>query len=256
MLEAFQRSAQADEARRVEAETSTGESASASAAGGPFAAGGDDAPPVRPADPPPRSRTESLPFGDDVLGTGPRRAPRMGLRLPLIVLAVVIAMAATFLIGRGFGGEDDVNAAGHEALLDELEADLGTGADAPGGSAPGDPPPAKLVDLTAADRAFLSRANNWTVIAISFANDARGGQLATQTYHYLTEQGLPAVAPITQGKFLLICVGAQPSSNAAIQAIRAQLQRLPGPPPAREEAPFASAYLANIEDLIDPRLRR
>jgi hypothetical protein len=261
MLEAFQRSAQADEAKRVEAEASSVESPSGGVAGGPFAESNDVPRTASATD----ESNVSVPLSDEVLGTAPPRAPGMKPRVLLIALAIVFTMAATFLIGRGFGIGSSVRADGDGdglqedgALLEDLDTDLGGAAVIEDGPSP--PPeelkPAPVSQLTLDDQAFLDANNNWTVIAISFANDDDGAVLATETYRYLREQGMPAVAPITQGKFLVVCVGAEPRRNAAIESVRAQLHRLAGPPPNLEQSPFSSAYFANIEDLIDPRLRR
>jgi hypothetical protein len=258
MLEAFQRSAQADEARQAGAETAGRATPSEAGVGGPFAAGGSTTAGQAsgPAGPllgdPARARA-----GEDLLGIAPARSRGLDPRVVLLVAGLLIAMVVTFFLGRDFGSANSVGAGDESALLDELERDLGrAGADT---STPLDPPrppaAAKESQLTADDQAFLDKRNDWTVIAISFDNNQSGGERALATYRYLREQGLPAVAPITQGKYLSICVGAQPSRNGAIENIRSKLQRLAGPPPRNESAPFASAYFANIKDLIDPGLR-
>ena len=257
MLEAFQHSARADQERRAGEEASGSAAPSdapseESAAAGPFAADGSA----------PAAPSVGATRGDEVLGTAPPRAPGMNPRLPLILGAVLVAMVVTFLIGRELGQSDEVQAGPDVEVPVVTDPAVEGSTTVPADprntqdSAAQDPPPAPPKSLTADDRAFVDKRNNWTVIAISYENNAKGGELANATYLYLCEQGLPAVKPITQGGHLTICVGAEPTRNAAIEGVRAQLQRLKGPPPQNESAPFADAYFANIEDLLDPALRR
>jgi len=276
MLEAFQRSARADESRREAeakapkatpepAEPTSPEPAKAAPPRAETRTRPEPAAAPKPAAGGPFDGGPALPFegGDEVLGTGPRPS-RVSPRTALVVAGVIVAMLVTFLLGRdlgrttaaaaGDGGEAPSMLPEHPPVPSE---ETGADPDSHLGVPTVDPRrPARPTDMTADDRAFLDSKNNWTVVAISFDNSQTGGDLALATYHYLREQGMPAVAPLTRGDYLQICVGAEPSHNDAIERVRAELRRLPGPPPRSEKGAFESAHFANIEDLIDPALRR
>lgn len=274
MLEAFQRSAQVDKTRR-DAENSRPETPGSSSpeqadptpqvgVGGPFdALDGTPDPKSAAASPGP-----GFGVGDDVLGTAPRSSSGFSARTALLAVAILIAMVVVFQLGRDLGnsteaagpGDDvEVPESGEGAPLGNTDENADSIADQQP-STPSEPATSEGsedgLSMTKDDRAFLDAANNWTVIAISFDHNAKGGKLALETYKHLREQGFPAIAPVTRGGYLLICVGAEPNRNQAIEQLRSDLKRLQGPPPQNQKEAYSTAYFANIEDLIDPQLRR
>lgn len=259
MLEAFQASARAEQAER-EAAANGAAAANEPAPGAPSpevragAGGPFDA--AEPAAPPPsvRQRTRE---NDELLGISAQRTGGSARRLPWIVAALVVGMVAMFFVGRDFGreteaGPDDGQDSTYE--VDDVPVPKGPGAET--NRRVDSPPAGNGAKLNDDDVAFLSRENRFSVRAIQFDKNPRGSKLALESYHYLRAAGFPAVAPITQGKVLVICVGAEPSQNAELRRLRAELQRLPGPPPRNRQGEFESAYYVNIEDQIDDSLRR
>lgn len=278
MLEAFQASAKADQARQAEAEAVEGSAPYAGAtpgaaeggektpAGqGSVGAGGPFAGTTKPVTPEPAVRPDVNINPSDLMAGAPeptdqslRRALGGGagfqlnnVQLPVLVVGVLVAMLAMFFLGRWFSSPSDSHAAGGGSEIGEL---AGTG-DPTAGLGTYDTTTTDESGLTAADRAFLDRKNHYSVRAIQFSADDRGDELAETAYDYLCGLGLPAVAPITQGNIQIICVGAAPTRNAEIEQIRSTLRALPGPPPANEPGAFESAYLVNIEDQIDDEYR-
>jgi len=258
MLEAFQASARAEQAEREAAANgaaAANEPADGAAApdvragaGGPFDAAEPAATP-----PPVRQRARE---NDELLGISPQRTPGAAQRLPWVLAAIVIGMVAMFFVGRDFGRETE---AGPGDDVEPNVVDDGVVPEGPGAgsdSRPIAPASGNSPKLNDDDVAFLSRENRFSVRAIQFDKNGRGPGLALEAYRYLRDAGFPAVAPITQGEVLVICVGAEPSRNAELQRLRAELQRLPGPPPRNEPGAFESAYYVNIEDQIDDSLRR
>lgn len=255
MLEAFQASARAEQEQREAAANEAAPSATPGAdapapearagAGGPFDA-------AEPATPPSPAR-QRAPENDELLGIAPRRTPGTAQRLPWIVAAVALGMVAMFFVGRDFGREAEAGPGDETppAESDDPVVPAGPGPDEGGGAERATPS-----DLTAADLAFLSRENRFSVRAIQFDANPRGSKLALEAYLYLTELGYPAVAPITQGEMLVICVGAEPELNSELRRLRDELRQLPGPPPQSRAGEFDSAYEVNIADQIDDSLRR
>jgi len=257
MLEAFQRSAredQANEVARSEAEGSREESVPEF----------EKTVEVAPAAPSPVSRAAARrkkldSLDDSLLDKAPGGGMNFPLWIPIAVLVVVVAMIGMFWIGRSLGQETQAASPDEtptdEVFVDELE-----------GATPSQVPPPHVVpepaapaeesSLTEDDRAFLDKQNSQSVRAIQYDNDADGWERALATYHYLRGAGLPAVAPITQGEVLLICVGAEPKQNERLKEVRKTLQSLAGPPPRNEPGAFAGAYFVNIEDQVDPQIRR
>jgi hypothetical protein len=105
---------------------------------------------------------------------------------------------------------------------------------------------------TAADRAFWSVKNAYSVRAIQYPRTTHGEKMAWQTYDYLKAQGLPVVTPLAKGDAILICVGAKPAM-ADLDKTHERLRELPGPQPDIDKRPFRSAYLVNIEDVVGER---
>ena len=263
MLEAFQASAKAEQAKQEEARVADSSTsgrggtipAQPRAAAGSGRAAPDPSPPLGVGGPfaaeSPAARLQ--PSGEDqVLGIAPRRAAKPMGKMPLVVILVALGMTAMFLLGRDFG--KDSQAAEPQGAGD-LEVPVTSGAPQRMEVPERKPVPVKASTLTAADRAFLSLENRLSVRAIQFSSDADGIRRATEVYRYLRAQGLPAVAPIDQGKITVICVGAEPSRNQEIERIRSALHALAGPPPRNEPGAFGSAYFVNIADQIDESLR-
>lgn len=265
MLEAFQRSAQAEKTRQAEQlasrESSAGNSPSSDGGadkrigvGGPFDTGTGGLPsPEAPVQVGLEGLRRGL--GDDVLGTGPQSQRGFTPRMALLAVGILVAMIVVFQIGRDLGTETKAGSGDDSSDDSDVQVQAKPTQDPSGPAAGETVSPATASSLTEDDLAFLNLENNWTVIAITFDNNESGGKLATETYKYLREQNLPAVQHVTQGKYLTICVGAEPAQNEAIKGIRATLQGLAGPPPRNEKGAFASAYFVQIEDQIDSSLR-
>ncbi len=278
MLEAFQASAKAEEARQAEVNAADGSTAyeggdaeasepggqepsRVAGAGGPFAGTTEPVsaePAVRPdaninpsdliagaADPTDSSLRRALSGGGKGLQLGE-------LQLPVLVVGVLVAMLAMFFLGRWFSSPDETKAAGPGSEVGEL---AGTGDASNALSDYNATVDRRTTHHGITDREFLHRKNRLSVRAIEFPADERGSALALATYEYLLGLGLPAVAPITQGDVEVICVGAAPSRNAELERIRTTLRSLPGPPPQNESGAFESAFFVNIEDQIDDEYR-
>lgn len=264
MLEAFQASAKAEQAKQEEARVAdSGTSgrggttpAQPQAAAGSGRAAPDPSPPLGVGGPfatdSPAARLQ--PSGEDqVLGIAPRRAAKPMGKMPLVVILVALGMTAMFLLGRDFGKDSQAAEPQGDGAVVVPET---SGAEERVKVPERKPVPVKDSGLTAADRAFLSLDNRLSVRAIQFSSDKDGKARAEAIYYYLREQGLPAVVPIDQGDITVICVGAEPSRNQEIERIRSALHALAGPPPLNEPGAFGSAYFVNIEDQIDESLRR
>jgi hypothetical protein len=223
--------------------------------GGPFDAGEPGPEGAAPASKP------GFGVGDDVLRTAPRPSAGFSLRTALLVMGVLVAMAVVFQLGRDLGRTTEASVTDEtpEETIETPGDSTATSSDSSGEVAapvPDTSVPAPESAMSEHDLAFLSKENNWTVVAISYENSETGGALAVSTYLYLLEQGLPAIKPLTFKGYLMICVGAESTHNAVIEKIRSDLHALDGPPPQNEKNAFGDAYPRNIEDLIDPKLRR
>ena len=103
-----------------------------------------------------------------------------------------------------------------------------------------EPPPNEAEQNTTADHAFFAPANLVTVCAKRYGTDEEARW--TEDYYALFDLGFPVVQPVPDrnGKWIVLCVGAEPSTNANIYEILAQLQAMPA---------FSSAYLENIDNV-------
>ena len=268
MLDAFQHSAREDQAKKAHGHQAQSPTASGSGKGAEQAEPKVDPPleararaaPAKPSAPRSAPRPEDL-ARDDVLGSGargrwPRHAMRVPRWLPPAGVVLLLAMAGTWWIGRllSNSGETHAQPKNNADLLESFENDLA----GPAGVGPGNtpnlpeaPPIADDQNLTEDDRRFIDPKNLFTVRAIYFNNDSRGWQRAIATYHHLRASGLPAIAPITQEKILVLCVGAEPTMNQELTQIQTKLRALPGPPPQYEPDAFADAFFVNIDDYLD-----
>jgi len=109
---------------------------------------------------------------------------------------------------------------------------------------------------SAADRAFMNPANKVTVQVIQYLNDEAGMTRALATLDHLRRQeGLPAVGPIVRGRHLILAAGSAPRPSD-LEQLLAYVRGLRGPTPRAGGAaasPFASAYVVNIDDLVQRR---
>lgn len=94
---------------------------------------------------------------------------------------------------------------------------------------------------TDVDRAFLLAANRVTVCAQRYGKDEQARWEAD--YWALKDLGLPVVQPVSDrnGKWIVLCVGAEPKKNKNIDDVLAGLHAMPE---------FASAYVDNIDNVF------
>lgn len=94
---------------------------------------------------------------------------------------------------------------------------------------------------SAADRAFFLPSNRVTVCAQSYGKEEQSRWEAD--YYALLDIGLPVVHPVPDrgGKWIVLCVGAEPNKNSEIDRILETLHAMPN---------FASAYVNNIDNVF------
>lgn len=263
MLEAFQRSAREDQARKArESEEVASKEGSKPAASEPSGKPTEPKPAgdagVREAPTPPpalvqSARPEDI-VSEDVLGVSPRgRHPRRPLSipswLPLALIVLLLAMAAAWGIGRLLRGGGETRAQepnGAEDVVLKFEEDLAA-------AGAGDQASQNVRNglLLEDDRRFLDPANRFTIRAIYFNEGPSGKARIDATYHHLRAAGLPVISPITQGKMLILCVGAEPALNERLKDIQSKVRALAGPPPQNEPGAFADAFAVNIDDYVE-----
>lgn len=186
---------------------------------------------------------------------------------PGLVAAVVILVAVSFLIGRATaGGAGAVEAGGTLPATSEQSAAEGD-EQPPVLSATPIPLPgsnAGVQQRTSADgdRAESAEAarindvmdqlkdptNRYTVKLVEY-QQPRDDVIATSTFYYLIDQGLPA-AMVYRGKRLFIVLGAA-ERQVDLDDLLKRAKTMEGPPPKHKQAEFFDAYLEKIDNLLE-----
>ena len=178
-----------------------------------------------------------------------------------IALFQLVLLSLFFFMGRASVSQREVAAAADPPVTNEADAlSRALGTPVSGAARGGEPAPVaakargaeRFAPKTAADRAFWSTANKYSVRAIQYPRTDAGEKMAWQTYDYIGAQGLPVVTPLAKGDAILICVGARPTM-ADLATVHDRLRALPGPQPDIDRRPFRSAYLVNIDDVVGSR---
>jgi hypothetical protein len=102
---------------------------------------------------------------------------------------------------------------------------------------------------TAHERAFMDKANKYTLRLIQYKNDEAGLKAARAACDVLlNREGLPVVGPIVRGEILLVCAG-YASKQPDLDSLRTYVRELRGVS-NKNDKPFAGAYVVNIDDVI------
>ena len=102
------------------------------------------------------------------------------------------------------------------------------------------------------DQAFMDLQNRFTVRLAQYNNDPEGMKKATETADFLRKQAIPVVSPIAKGKAIILAAGAKPRASdlgALLKIVQAQH----GSGGQQKDLPFASAYIENIDALVQRR---
>ena len=177
------------------------------------------------------------------------------LRDPIVRGALALALVAivgAYWLGTRRGG-------------DEVEAASAAGPSGPGmlvspsardaGAPPSGETLARLNQQrgqagTPQDQRFLDKANQFTIRLVQYNNDEAGLRQAKATFEYLRGQGLPAVAPISIGKGVIVCVDSAPRKSDLDQML-GYVRKMQGPDEKTKRPPFADAYVVNIDDVLE-----
>jgi len=228
-----------------------------SKAGGPFASGPrrvDETPPpaeARPSEPelvakddsPAEWSFESAP-AEDRRGGLARLAADPGFRL--ILLVAVLIGAGAWLANRfgskhvqaapasgesGGAGILAAGAAGHDAVeKNQAAARMGS----------------------PADQAFMNPENRFTVRLAQYNNDAAGRAKAFETAEFLRKLAIPVVNPIEKGNAVILVAGAKPKTEDLASLLKT-VQGQHGTGGQEKQLPFASAFIQNIDALVQRR---
>jgi hypothetical protein len=166
----------------------------------------------------------------------------------LAIAAGALLLVLAFFLGRFSVGEPALASDNSEAqpVAGDFELDLKQPADAPQPIV--DDVPESTTDdyrtddyRTDVDRAFLLAANRVTVCAQRYGQDEQKRWEAD--YWQLKDLGLPVVQPVSDrnGKWIVLCVGAEPNKNQDIISIYETLIAMPD---------FESAYVENIDNVF------
>ena len=99
--------------------------------------------------------------------------------------------------------------------------------------------------------AFMDPANTMTIRVVYYPDDKDGRALAFKTATYLDELGFPAMIPVRKGGNVFVCVGAAPKKDdPELLRIHREIRLVVGPPPSSNSGDFDSAYVYNIDNLI------
>jgi hypothetical protein len=110
---------------------------------------------------------------------------------------------------------------------------------------------APLSTLELNHEAFIDPANTMTIRVIYYTDDEDGQAKAFETATYLGELGFPAMIPVRKGGHVFVCVGAAPKKDdPELLRIQRELRLVVGPPPSSNSGDFESAYVYNIDKLI------
>jgi len=258
LLDAF-RQAAPEGPRAPAQETRSSKAASnARGAGGPFASAPRAAeetphpiPASRPSepelaaneDPPPEGSFESIP-AEDRRGGLARLVADPGFRL-IVLVAVLIGAGAWFANRFGSkhvqaaptGGETGgagvlaAGAAGHDAV-EKNEAAARAGGPA--------------------EQALMNKENKFTVRLAQYNNDAGGRAKAFETAEFLRKLAIPVVTPIEKGSAVILVAGAKPKTEDLASLLKT-VQAQHGTGGQEKQLPFASAYIQNIDALVQRR---
>jgi hypothetical protein len=104
---------------------------------------------------------------------------------------------------------------------------------------------------TSPGRALLDPASKYTVRLIQYEGGEANLARAHATAEHLRERcGVPVHGPYRIGKALILCAGQAPKV-ADLEPLLKRVRPLPGPPPQERSRPFASAYVVNIDDVLE-----
>jgi hypothetical protein len=110
---------------------------------------------------------------------------------------------------------------------------------------------APLSTLELNHEAFIDPANTMTIRVIYYTDDKDGQAKAFETATYLGDLGFPAMIPVRKGGHVFVCVGAAPKKDdPELLRIQRELRLVVGPPPSSNSGDFESAYVYNIDKLI------
>jgi hypothetical protein len=263
LLDAFRQAA--PEGRRApEQET---RSAKAGGAGGPFAHAQRSASEPRRVEEPRDGSSEHEPAGkvdekaDPTFESAPAlesaedRRPGLarlvadpGFRL--IVLVAVLIGAGAYLANR-FGSKH-VQAA--ESASSPRGETAGAGVLA-GGAAGQDALEKNRAAArmgTPTDQAFMNLENKFTVQLAQYNDDEAGRKKAFETADFLRKLAIPVVGPISKGKSVILAAGAKPRTEELASLLKT-IQAQHGTGGQEKQLPFASAYIQNIDALVQRR---
>lgn len=100
-------------------------------------------------------------------------------------------------------------------------------------------------------RGLLDPANKYTVRLIQYEGGEANLARARATAEHLREScDVPVHGPFSIGKALILCAGHAPRV-ADLEPLLKRVRPLPGPPPQERSRPFASAYVVNIDDVVE-----
>lgn len=203
---------------------------------------------VAAQEPAPEPRAVAPPVKSPGLDDLPPSVERRQIEPILAIAAGALLLVLAFFLGRFSVGEPALAANDSRTVASDGEyaLDLQKPADAP--------PP--VIDTTAknpavdapaddyrtdVDRAFLLAANRVTVCAQRYGKDEQTRWEAD--YWKLKDLGLPVVQPVSDrnGKWIVLCVGAEPKKNKNLDAVLETLHAMPD---------FASAYVDNIDNVF------
>jgi len=161
----------------------------------------------------------------------------------LAIGAGALLLVLAFFLGRFSVGEPALASDKTDAqpIAGDFELDLKQPVDAPQPIV--DDVPDTVADdyRTDVDRAFLLAANRVTVCAKRYGKEEQSRWEAD--YWQLKDLGLPVVQPVSDrnGKWIVLCVGAEPEKNQNIDSILKTLHAMPS---------FDSAYVDNIDNVF------
>lgn len=175
------------------------------------------------------------------------RLPRPSVRAlgwPLALVAVVLAFALGYALGRGGAAEARAEEpprpasppANQPRAFQERAPAAGAPSVQPSGA------PARIQDS-----ALFDPANLYTVIVASYTKGKSNANqdLAWATYQHLKDEGVAVFPPVESGNLLVVLAGAAPT-KAELEATEAKVRAL-----VRDgETPYLDAYRVQIDKLI------
>jgi hypothetical protein len=103
-----------------------------------------------------------------------------------------------------------------------------------------------------ADQAFMNPENRFTVRLAQYNNDAAGKAKAFETADFLRKLAIPVVSPIEKGNAVILVAGAKPKTEDLASLLKT-VQAQHGTGGQEKQLPFASAYIQNIDALVQRR---